>query len=128
MAVTSAFVDTSGFFALLAKQDPARSAALHWLDQLRLQRQRSLTTDYILDETATLLKARERSEIIRKFFALVFSSDALLIEWISANRLTETTDFFVRQADHGYSFTDCASFLVMREFALTAALTTDRHF
>lgn len=33
-----------------------------------------------------------------------------------------------RYHDKGYSFTDCASFVVMKELGLGVALTTDRHF
>jgi predicted nucleic acid-binding protein len=34
----------------------------------------------------------------------------------------------LKHADHGYSFTDCSSFLLMKELALREALTTDLHF
>jgi predicted nucleic acid-binding protein len=30
--------------------------------------------------------------------------------------------------DQGYSFTDCTSFILMRELGLAEALTKDRHF
>ena len=39
-----------------------------------------------------------------------------------------TKSFFRKHADHAYSFTDCTSFVVMRELKLTQALTSDRHF
>jgi predicted nucleic acid-binding protein len=35
---------------------------------------------------------------------------------------------FRQHADHGYSFTDYTSFVVMRELGLRYALTTDHHF
>jgi predicted nucleic acid-binding protein len=40
----------------------------------------------------------------------------------------QTKAFFRKHADHLCSFTDCSSFVVMRELRLTDALTTDRHF
>jgi predicted nucleic acid-binding protein len=39
-----------------------------------------------------------------------------------------TKAFFRKHADHDCSFTDCASFVVMRELRLSQALTTDHHF
>ena len=128
MAATSAFVDMSGFFALLAKQDPAHGNAVQWLAQVRSKRLRSITTDYILDETATLLKARGCPELISVFFEFVSPSQALHIEWISPERFHETQNFFVVHRDHEYSFTDCTSFIVMRELGLRESLTTDKHF
>jgi predicted nucleic acid-binding protein len=35
---------------------------------------------------------------------------------------------FFQYRDKNFSFTDCASFIVMRETRLTHALTTDTHF
>jgi len=35
---------------------------------------------------------------------------------------------FFRHRDEDYSFTDCTSFVVMRDLRLKEALTTDRHF
>ena len=37
-------------------------------------------------------------------------------------------DIFFRYLDKSYSFTECTSFVVMRELKLKDALTTDRHF
>lgn len=39
-----------------------------------------------------------------------------------------TKAFFRKHADHAYSFTDCASFVVMHELKLSQAFTSDRHF
>jgi len=128
MASISAFVDTSGFFALLARQDPAHAKACEWLKQARLSQRRSITTDYVLDETATLLRARGRPDLFQPFFDFISPSQALQIEWISSARFNETRKFFLRHRDHDYSFTDCASFVMMRQLGLTDALTTDRHF
>ncbi len=37
-------------------------------------------------------------------------------------------ELFARRKDKEWSFTDCTSFVVMREQALEDALTADRHF
>jgi predicted nucleic acid-binding protein len=128
MAAISAFVDTSGLFALLAKRDPAHSLAEKWLREARATRRQAVTTDYVLDETATLLKARGRSDLLPGFFGFVSSSEALQIEWMSPARFDETREFFLQHHDHRYSFTDCASFVTMLQLGLSEALTTDRHF
>ncbi|MEY2466886.1 MAG: uncharacterized protein QOD03_1407 [Verrucomicrobiota bacterium] len=128
MASINTFVDTSGFFALLAKPDPAHLLAANWLQKARSANHISITTDYVLSETATLLKARRRADLVIPFFQLITSSSALRIEWMSQNRFEKTREYFLRHNDHGYSFADCTSFVVMNEFKLTEALTTDKHF
>jgi predicted nucleic acid-binding protein len=52
------FVDTSGFYTLLVKGDAMHERASVLLARARQSRRRFVTTDYVLDETATLLKAR----------------------------------------------------------------------
>jgi predicted nucleic acid-binding protein len=49
-------------------------------------------------------------------------------QWIDAARAEKARAVFFRQRDKEYSFTDCTSFVVMRELRLKEALTTDRHF
>lgn len=122
------FIDSSGFFALLCTDDARHKAAQVWLDDIRSRSGSAVTTDYILDETATLLKARGGGHRLAEFFQFVNSSHAIRIEWMHPARFTKATEFLLRHADHGYSFTDCVSFVVMRELRLTDALTTDKHF
>ncbi|MGH7943662.1 MAG: hypothetical protein ACREH8_17335 [Opitutaceae bacterium] len=47
---------------------------------------------------------------------------------VARQRFESAKVFFRKHADHGYSFTDCTSFVVMRELGISDALTTDRHF
>ena len=57
-----------------------------------------------------------------------FSSQACRVEWTSDARFGKVRAFFRRHADKDWSFTDCLSFCVMKEFALPEALTADSHF
>jgi len=59
---------------------------------------------------------------------LIEQSAGIRLEWIGSERFEHARAFFRRHSDHGYSFTDCTSFVVMRELRLTEALTSDRHF
>jgi predicted nucleic acid-binding protein len=52
------------------------------------QRRRAVTTDYIMDETATLLRARGLAKLLTEFFHLTVESRALTIEWISPVRFS----------------------------------------
>jgi predicted nucleic acid-binding protein len=124
----SALVDTSGFYALLMKRDPMHAQATKRMAQAAESRQRFVTTDYILGETATLLRARGHGNLANALFQRVFDSSACHVEWMEPERFQETMRFFLKRHDKLRSFTDCFSFVVMRELAIKDALTTDAHF
>ncbi len=50
------------------------------------------------------------------------------MEWIGPDRFEGAKIYLRRHADPGYSFTDCTSFVVMRELRLHDVLTNDHHF
>lgn len=122
------FIDTSGFYAITVRNDEAHLNAVRWLEQAKADRLHIVTTDYVLDETATLLISRGHRHLLHEFFDRVFSSKACTIEWIGPERFDKARDFCFQHNDKDYSFTDCASFVVMRELGLKAALTKDEHF
>lgn len=122
------FADTSGFYALLVRGDAAHARASAVLKRAGRERGRFVTTDYVLDETATLLKARGHGHLAPAFFDSVFASAACRVEWMDLDRFAETRRFFLKHQDQAWSFTDCFSFGVMRMLGLRDALTTDAHF
>jgi predicted nucleic acid-binding protein len=127
MDTESMLVDTSGFFAVLNQDAPEHSAALRIFTH-RSSRAMLLTTEHVLVETATLLRTRGTRDLERKFFALVETSTRLRVVWASFSFFTRTRNFFLKHQDKGWSFVDCASFVVMKEEGLRDALSTDRHF
>lgn len=128
MARREVFADTSGLYALIDKNDAAHAAARDAVNRLLRGGSRLVVTDYVIDETVTLAKARGGALIAGRVLDLVEQSRGIRIEWIGPERFESTRAFFRRHADHAYSFTDCSSFIVMRELRVTRVLTTDRHF
>ena len=87
-----------------------------------------MTTDYVLDETVTLLRMRSQAHLIEAFLSVTMSSPSCGIEWMDAGRFETAKTFLLQHADYAYSFTDCFSFCVMSQFGLREALTKDAHF
>jgi uncharacterized protein len=110
------------------KRDPMHAQATKRLAQAAESRQRFVTTDYILGETATPLRARGHGHLANALFQRVFDSSACRVEWMEPERFQETVGFSRKRHDKLWSFTDCFSFVVMRERAIKDALTTDAHF
>ena len=86
------------------------------------------TTDYVVDETLSLLRARLGLDAAARWWAQVDASSRVQWERIGPERAARARTWFFDRRDKDFSFTDCTSFVVMRELRLRAALTTDRHF
>jgi predicted nucleic acid-binding protein len=122
------FVDTSGFYALLIKADDRHIGAVRILREARRRKRRFVTSDHVLDETATLLKARGYAHLLHAFFDSLRTSHACRIEWTDADRFHAAQAYFLKHADQAWSFTDCLSFCLMKDLRLRDALTKDGHF
>jgi len=128
MAGREVFLDTSGLYALVDKSDAHHRQAREVVEKLLRAGRRLVVTDYIVTEAVNLANARSGSRVAVRVLDLVEQSAGIRIEWIESVRFDKTKAFFRKHADHSYSFTDCSSFVIMRELRLREALTTDRHF
>jgi uncharacterized protein len=122
------FIDTSGFYTLLVAEDEQHPRAAQILKAAAERHARFLTTDYVLDETVTLLVARGHRRLVAAFLRTTLDSSVCRIEWTDAARFSETAAFLLKHQDHPWSFTDCLSFVVMKTLRLRDALTKDVNF
>ncbi|MCU0726347.1 MAG: PIN domain-containing protein [Planctomycetes bacterium] len=122
------FVDTGGFYALLVSGDDRHRPAREFMRRARKARRRLVTTDYVIDETATLLEARGLGWLAHRLFESLGTSRALRLEWMDSSRFERTRTLFLRSTGRGWSFTDCSSFVVMGELRVREALAKDAHF
>jgi predicted nucleic acid-binding protein len=122
------FVDTSGFYAMLVRDDDRHAAAKHIIEAARASRRGFLTTDHVLGETVTLLIARRLPHLIGPAFDIIEKSPACHVEWTDPERFREVRRFILKHSDKSWSFTDCLSFHVMQQFQVREALTKDKHF
>ena len=122
------FIDTSGFYACLVKRDDCHKQAAGFLSRSARVKRGFVTTDYVLDETATLLRARGHGHLVQALFDTLSSAPACRIEWMDPRRFDETLRFCAKHMDQHYSFTDCFSFCVMKQLRIRDALTKDEHF
>src|ERR1700678_916419 len=128
MAVREVFADTSALYALVARNDAGHTAAKREIGRLVAAKRRIVTTVYVVAGTANLGNTRGGALVATRVLELVEQSSGIRLEWIGPDRFDFAKAFFRKHSDHAYSFTDCTSFIVMRELRLAEALTTDRHF
>ena len=74
------------------------------------------------------MKARGHLDLLQAFFDIAFASRACRLEWTDVDRFSDTRTLFRKHADQDWSFTDCVSFLVMKQRRLLEVLTKDLHF
>lgn len=121
-------MDSAGFLALWDAADEHHRAAVRLQQVLTGDRRRFLTTEYVVDETVTLLLVRHSHAAAVDFLDTIERSESLRLEWIGPERFHDAAALFRKHADKEWSFTDCVSFGTMRKLQMRDAFTTDRHF
>ena len=122
------FVDTAGWMALADEADPRHEECRTARDDSLRRGTLLVSTDYVVDETITLIRGRLGIRAVSRWWDQVQGSSRLQWEWINPERAERAREWFFRWTDKDFSFTDCTSFVVMRELRLKSALTTDHHF
>ncbi|MEN0111857.1 MAG: PIN domain-containing protein, partial [Planctomycetota bacterium] len=87
-----------------------------------------VTTDYVIDETLTLLSARARHDIALASGDAFWSGSMARLHRVSEADLAEAWRVFKTFTDKRWSFTDCTSYAVMQGLGITEALSLDDHF
>ena len=123
------FVDTSAWVALLDVSDSLHGrASAYWAATLAEDRQ-FLTSDYVLDESYTLLRRRRNGlQMAVLLHDLVTGSELIEEAEIGPELRALGWEIFVGYRDKILSFTDCTSFALMRERTMLEAFTFDADF
>ena len=121
-------MDTAGFLALWDAGDEHHATACSLQRKLADERRRFVTSEYVVDETVTLLLIRHSHAAAVDFLDTMEQSKVMRLEWIGPERFRAAADLFRRHGDKHWSFTDCVSFAVMRDLGMLDAFTTDHHY
>jgi predicted nucleic acid-binding protein len=123
------FVDTGAWYALKATDDKYHDDAVSFYDLLKSGKHGSLVvSDYILDETSTLLMGTKGGETATRFLDEALGSKSVRLIWIDPELFHEAAQTFKNGSRRGWSFTDCTSFQLMHRLKITEAFCFDRHF
>ena len=122
------FVDTAYINALFNKRDQWHKQAIEWQQKIADENTPLVTTQFILAEIADSLAAvkfrRQAANIIHTL------EESPLVEVVSASSelFHEALNLYENRLDKDWGLTDCISFIVMGNYDLSDALTTDNHF
>ena len=122
------FVDTAAWVAAADSSDTAGSAVREARDQWLSSGGVLTTTDYVIDETLTTVRFRLGLNAAEAWWQQIDGSARLRIESMDEPRRERARALFFGYRDKEFSFTDCCSFVLMRELRIRRALTLDHHF
>lgn len=122
------FVDTSGWCAMYDRSDTYHSRAAAFWEELATKKIGLITSDYVFDETVTLLRLRAGLPAATTFGDALLASRVTTLVEVDRSLRDEAWAIFRRYDDKALSFTDCTSFAIMKRLALTHAIGFDHHF
>ncbi len=119
------FVDTSGLYAVLDRDDANHARAKGaWTTLVR--EANLVTNNYVLVETAALMQHRLGMAALR-----AFSNDILpllQVDWVTEERHRAALEAVLAASRKRLSLVDCVSFQTMRDGGLSSAFCFDTHF
>ena len=122
------FVDTAGWVAAADGRDAAGSAVREARDRWLSSGGRLTTTDYVIDETLTTIRFRLGLDAAEAWWVQIDGSSRLRIESMDETRREQARSLFFGYRDKEFSYTDCCSFVLMRELRIQRVMTLDHHF
>jgi predicted nucleic acid-binding protein len=122
------FVDTSAWYPLAVRRDPAHGKVASVLRERIRHGARVVTTNLIVAETHALLLRRTTRAAALAFVHYVGQPPNLIVYGTLALDVQAVADWLGPYDDQDFSFADAVSFAVMVERGITDALALDRHF
>ena len=121
------FIDTSAFKALVDPKDDFHKVVKQIWSKLQKEDATLVTTNYILDESFTLMRARCGVKVVDAFRQILARSPNIKIVRVTAADEAKAWNWFMKDWSK-LSFTDCVSFAVMKRLRLQRVVSFDDHF
>jgi len=108
--------------------DQYHQQARDFWDKLRNKREHLFTSNFVLDETFTLLGRRAGYDFAVHRAKNIYASKTLTILRPNQSDEMKALSFFSKYDDQLISFTDCISFVLMGKEKIKRVFTFDHHF
>ena len=122
------FADTGAWCALYDRSDVHHARASAFLQELKRKKAQLITSDYVLDESLTLLRFRAGHKEAVDLGKWVLQSPLVKRINVDEKIWQSAWEMFVKYNDKAFSFTDCTSFAIMRQLGLLNAFAFDHNF
>ena len=126
-STTKIFIDTSGFKAFIDPKDDFYAMAARMMVNFQLSKPYFVTSNYVIDETATLIRSRCKKEIFLNFKEYLINSRILHINRVTHQDEAEAWIWMEKDWSR-LSFTDCVSFAQLKRLEINRVFGFDHHF
>jgi predicted nucleic acid-binding protein len=120
-------LDSSALVALADRRDPDHPAVADFVRAIKNQAL-LITTDYVLDETVTVVKKRYGYQAAVRLGRIIRTSEFCRYLILNAEDEAMAWATFEKYDDKAWSFTDCACLAVMQRLNISEVLSLDIHF
>lgn len=123
------FIDSSGLKAVFDRDDDFNKPAIVFWNNAKSEKIHLYTSNFILDETYTLIRSHMGKEAVFQFRQdLAESIQQIRIFRIMPRDEVQAWIYFEKLPGRGISFTDCTSFAVMKRLGMESVFTFDEDF
>jgi predicted nucleic acid-binding protein len=122
------YVDTGAFLARYLSRDQYHQKAGTFWEKIRKNQESCFTSNFVLDETFTLLGRWAGYNFSSVKAASIYASKLLNILRPTRDDEIKAIEFFRKSADQNVSFTDCISIVLMRNKNIKRVFSFDSHF
>ncbi len=122
------FIDTGAFLARYLRNDQHHRSAVAVWEKLGSNHENCVTSNFVLDETFTLLGRRAGYGFAVQRAKNIYASQTLTIYRPDRRDEINALRFFGKYADQHVSVTDCISFVLMKREKINRVFSFDRHF
>lgn len=119
--------DTSGFYALVDRNDPHHAAAAAFLKSLQTPGA-LLVSNHIFDEAMTLTKARLGVHTARQLGMRLRNSRLIELIVVDGGEEAAAWRLFSNYSDKEWSYTDCVCLALAQNRGIVQAFSFDHHF
>ena len=122
------FIDSSAYIAVYNNRDSNNREAISKAAEILKEKVRGVSSNFVTDEVLTNLLVRARYRDAVGFGKTIFET-ASEIEYVTIDDTIEKEAWEVFKKynrDKFWSFTDCTSFVVMRDMGIKIVFTFDR--
>lgn len=123
-----ALVDTGAIYAFVVRTDAHHQEARAFTRELLAANGVLVLADVVFAETMTLLKARVGADVALRVGLELRRNPLYLWTALGVEGERATWEVFQRYADKGWSYTDCALFVLARRREIAHVFAFDDHF